>query len=78
MPIHPRATESAEIRRAQVGILKVHLFRPVSTEHFLAELPESVHREGTLEGGCGGWWWMSPAAVGREVCAVVLLKESRE
>ena len=26
----------------QVGILKVHLFRPFSTEHFLAQLPQSV------------------------------------
>ena len=26
----------------QVGILKVHLFRPFSTEHFLAELPDTA------------------------------------
>eukprot|EP00437_Effrenium_voratum_P033959 CAMPEP_0181476616 /NCGR_PEP_ID=MMETSP1110-20121109/41797_1 /TAXON_ID=174948 /ORGANISM="Symbiodinium sp., Strain CCMP421" /LENGTH=1846 /DNA_ID=CAMNT_0023601901 /DNA_START=106 /DNA_END=5646 /DNA_ORIENTATION=- len=46
------AEETVDYLRAQgekVGILKVHLFRPFSTEHFLAELPESVKAIAVLD-----------------------------
>ncbi len=45
-----RAT-AAELRArgARVGVLQVHLFRPFSTEAFLAALPESVRRIAVLE-----------------------------
>eukprot|EP00913_Durusdinium_trenchii_P023643 g22213.t1 len=39
------AEETVDYLRARgekVGILKVHLFRPFSTEHFLAELPDTA------------------------------------
>ncbi|CAE7880878.1 unnamed protein product, partial [Symbiodinium sp. KB8] len=35
--------------KAWVGILKVRLFRPFSTEHFLAELPETVQAIAVLD-----------------------------
>lgn len=46
------AEETVDYLRQQgekVGILKVHLFRPFSTEHFLAELPDTVKAIAVLD-----------------------------
>jgi len=46
------AEETVDYLRSQgekVGILKVRLFRPFSTEHFLAELPETVQAIAVLD-----------------------------
>merc|ERR1712032_561185 len=46
------AEETVDYLRNQgekVGILKVRLFRPFSTEHFLAEMPESVRSIAVLD-----------------------------
>eukprot|EP00930_Biecheleria_cincta_P040888 TRINITY_DN279_c0_g1_i4.p1 TRINITY_DN279_c0_g1~~TRINITY_DN279_c0_g1_i4.p1 ORF type:complete len:1874 (+),score=404.50 TRINITY_DN279_c0_g1_i4:640-5622(+) len=46
------AEETVDYLRAKgekVGVLKVRLFRPFSTEHFLAELPESVKAIAVLD-----------------------------
>lgn len=46
------AEEAVDYLRDQgekVGILKVHLFRPFSVEHFLAELPDSVKAIAVLD-----------------------------
>jgi len=46
------AEETVDLLRSQgekIGILKVHLFRPFSVEHFLAELPQSVKSVAVLD-----------------------------
>jgi homodimeric pyruvate:ferredoxin (flavodoxin) oxidoreductase len=43
------AVDYLRARGEKVGILKVRLFRPFSTQHFLAELPESVQSIAVLD-----------------------------